>query len=98
MIVVDRKQRLLYSGVMATKSLTPDKAALSEAIEAIGGQAAFAKALAKALKRPVSQQWVSAVLNRPQKTPAEWVLPIERATRVQRHRVRPDLYPSGAAG
>jgi DNA-binding transcriptional regulator YdaS (Cro superfamily) len=37
-------------------------------------------------------------LNKQRRAPAEWVLPIERATReagneVSRHELRPDIYP-----
>lgn len=64
----------------------------------VGGQAALAERLSAALDRPVSQQWVSAVINRGQPVPAEWCLPLEEATKrkKRRYHFRPDLYPAPA--
>ena len=44
----------------------------------------------------VSPQAVSEVLRRGKRVPAEWCLPIERATAgaITRHDLRPDLYPA----
>lgn len=83
---------------MVAKALSPDKEALSDAAKIVGGQTALAERLTVALGRPVSQQWVSAVINRDQPVPAEWCLPIEEATKrkKRRYHFRPDLYPAPA--
>lgn len=68
---------------------------LEKAVQAAGGQLALAKKLG------TSQSRVWNWLNRDSRIPAEFVLPIERATGVSRHELRPDLYPveeSVAAG
>jgi DNA-binding transcriptional regulator YdaS (Cro superfamily) len=60
--------------------------ALAEAIDRAGGsQAALGKLIG------VTQQTISNWLK--SKTAAEYVLAIERATGVPRHRLRPDIYP-----
>lgn len=43
----------------------------------------------------VKQPSVNHILKNSQRVPAEWCLPIERATegKVTRHELRPDLYP-----
>lgn len=66
------------------------ESALAKAIEIAGGQSALAVAIG------TKQQNVWWWLNRKRAVPAEFVLPIERATsgRVSRHELRPDLYPS----
>lgn len=60
---------------------------LRKAILIAGGQVALAKQLG------TSQARVWNWLNRDSRIPAEYVLPIERATGVSRHELRPDLYP-----
>lgn len=47
----------------------------------------------------VTPQAVSEILRQGKKVPAEWCLPIERATegKITRHQLRPDLYPDEAA-
>lgn len=60
--------------------------ALTQAIEIAGGQSALARAIGK------SQGHISVWLRR-RYIPAEIVLPIERATGVSRHLLRPDIYP-----
>jgi DNA-binding transcriptional regulator YdaS (Cro superfamily) len=64
--------------------------ALKKAIEKAGGQTALAVAVGK------TQGHVSKWLERGH-VPAEMVLPIERATGISRHDLRPDLYPKDAA-
>ena len=59
--------------------------ALRAAIGLAGGQAALAKALG--VSQPAVANWLA------RRVPAERVLPIEAATGVHRHRLRPDLYP-----
>lgn len=51
-------------------------------------------AAAKAIEKPQSS--VSEALSQRKKVPAEWCIPIERATggKVKRHQLRPDLYPA----
>lgn len=60
---------------------------LKKAIELAGGQTKLA-AICK-----TSQGRIWNWLNRDLRVPAEFVLPIERATGVSRHELRPDLYP-----
>lgn len=63
--------------------------ALKRAVEIAGGQTALARALG------VQQAHVWNWLNRDKVLPAEYAIPIERATggAVTRHELRPDLYP-----
>lgn len=61
--------------------------ALKRAIEAAGSQSKLAEAIGK------TQGHVSKWLER-NYIPAECVLPIEAATGVSRHELRPDLYPT----
>jgi len=60
--------------------------ALKHAIDRAGSQGKLADAIGK------TQGHVSKWLERG-RVPAESVLPIERATGVSRHELRPDLYP-----
>lgn len=62
---------------------------LAKAIDHCGSQAALAA------KIGVKQQSVSLWLTKSKPVPAEYVLPIERATSgsVSRHELRPDIYP-----
>ena len=66
---------------------------LTQAIEKAGGQAALARVLARQTGRPIRQGHVWAWINRSGRVPPELVLPIESATGVSRHALRPDLYP-----
>jgi DNA-binding transcriptional regulator YdaS (Cro superfamily) len=66
--------------------------ALEVAVAVLGSQAAVGKVV------DVSQPAVSQIVSGGKRVPAEWVLPIERATReagqeVSRHDLRPDIYP-----
>lgn len=66
--------------------------ALKKAIRVLGSQQAAADAIG------IKQQSVSGVVSAGRAAPAEWVLPLERATAeageiVTRHELRPDLYP-----
>ena len=70
----------------STKTDPVSVAALREAIEAIGSQSAMARLL-KVTQGAVSK-WVSG--RKP--LAAEHVLAVEAATRVSRHRLRPDIY------
>ena len=66
--------------------------ALRRACKLAGGQ----KPLADKIGTTQSQVWYW--LERSKKgVPAEFVLPIERATGVSRHEMRPDLYPRSSA-
>lgn len=79
-------------------------AALLRAIEiADGSQAELARRLREIKKNPrIKQAHIWNWLNRDKKVPAAMVLAIETATvdeqtkqpRVQRHELRPDLYPA----
>jgi len=68
-------------------------AALQRAKDLLGSQQALADIVG------VKQPSVHHILNDGKKVPAEWCLPIERATegKVTRHDLRPDLYPDEAA-
>lgn len=64
------------------------------AVDLLGGPTAAAKEIGKA------QSSVSEALSQGKKVPAEWCIPIEKATAakdpkkiVTRHDLRPDLYP-----
>jgi len=63
------------------------KNALKKAVEIVGSQSELARRIG------VKQQNIWSWLNRP--VPAEFVIPIERATdgQVTRHELRPDIYP-----
>ncbi|MBL8807517.1 MAG: molecular chaperone TorD family protein [Rhodospirillales bacterium] len=67
--------------------------ALSKAVELVGGQTQLARLLG------VKQSHVWHWLNRAERLPAEFVLPIENATggQVNRHMLRPDLFPDSSA-
>lgn len=65
--------------------------ALARAVEAVGGQSAFARL------HGVSQPTVWAWLNHNKPLPAEYVLATERETGISRHDLRPDLYPRDEA-
>ncbi|WP_420997613.1 transcriptional regulator [Cupriavidus sp. 30B13] len=61
---------------------------LQRAVEVAGSQSELARRIG------VRQMHVWNWLNRSKgKVPGEYVLPIERATGVSRHDLRPDLYP-----
>lgn len=67
-------------------------AALRKAIELAGGQ----KALADKIGASQSKVWYW--LGRAKRgVPGEFVLPVERATGISRHDLRPDLYPRPTA-
>lgn len=63
--------------------------ALEKCVEILGSQVKVAAACG------VAQQTVSERIKVGGKVPAEWCLPLERATNgdVTRHQLRPDLYP-----
>src|SRR5687767_7509462 len=63
--------------------------ALASAVALVGGQAQLARAIG------VSQPSVWHWLNKAERVPAEYVIPIETATggKISRHDLRPDLYP-----
>lgn len=63
--------------------------ALRRAKDIIGSEAALADVVG------VKQPSVNYILRSGKKVPAEWCLPVERATdgKVSRHELRPDLYP-----
>ena len=59
---------------------------LERAVSIAGSETKLAEAIG------TRQQYVNRA-KRKRLCPAEWVLPIERATGVSRHDLRPDLYP-----
>jgi DNA-binding transcriptional regulator YdaS (Cro superfamily) len=65
------------------------KNALEEAIDILGGQSAFARAIG------VKQGHVYYWVNKKGCIPAEYAIPAEVATnsRVTRYKLRPDIYP-----
>lgn len=64
--------------------------ALRRAKELLGSQKAVADAVG------IKQPSVHRILSDGKKVPAEWCLPLERATegKVTRHQLRPDLWPA----
>jgi DNA-binding transcriptional regulator YdaS (Cro superfamily) len=60
---------------------------LSQALEAVGGQAALARLVGVA--QPSVWHWV----HKSKRVPAEYVLQVEAASGVSRHKLRPDIYP-----
>lgn len=76
---------------MSTKVLNTEP--LERAIQVAGSQSALARAI------NVRQGHVWHWLNKSKRVPAEYVIPIERATggNVLRHELRPDLYPLDGA-
>jgi DNA-binding transcriptional regulator YdaS (Cro superfamily) len=64
--------------------------ALRRAKELLGSEQAVAGIIGR------TQSAVNQILSRGKRVPAEWCLPIERATagKITRHQLRPDLYPS----
>lgn len=66
--------------------------ALKKAVAEAGSQAALGEICG------VKQQAVWHWLHKSQRCPAEAVLPIEVATGVSRHDLRPDLYPAPQSG
>ncbi|MDQ2762679.1 MAG: helix-turn-helix domain-containing protein [Pseudomonadota bacterium] len=64
-----------------------DQEPLDKAVIAAGGQAALARAVG------VSQPSVWHWIHKSRRVPAEFVIPVETATGVSRHALRPDLYP-----
>jgi DNA-binding transcriptional regulator YdaS (Cro superfamily) len=65
--------------------------ALKKAVELAGGQTALARAV------DAKQVNVWSWLNRSKKTPPEYVIPVEKATGISRHKLRPDIYPEETA-
>lgn len=63
------------------------KSVLAEAVRAAGSQTAFGRLIGK--RQSSVREWL--LTNRP--LPAEFVLTVEEATGVSRHRLRPDIYP-----
>jgi len=77
---------------MKNTTLITSNDVLEKAIKTMGSQSVLARAIG------ISQQNVSWWLNKSGVVPAEYVLPIEEATKsagemVTRHELRPDLYP-----
>ena len=65
------------------------KESLLQAIEIVGGQSQLAELL------DIKQGHVSMWVNRNKKAPpAEYVLKIEKATGISRHKLRPDVFGS----
>ncbi len=62
---------------------------LQKAISHLGGQSALGRALG------IKQQIVWGWLHKSKRVPAEFAIPIEKATdgHVNRHELRPDIYP-----
>ena len=71
------------------KPLEKEMRALKRAIAIAGSQSALARIIG------VNQQNVNHWLLKGSRVPAEYVIPIERASygQVKRHELRPDLYP-----
>lgn len=73
--------------------------ALQRAVDAAGGQSALASAVKEfSGSHKVNQSYIWNWLNRDKKgVPPEFVIPIEKATGVPRHELRPDIYPQDGA-
>lgn len=67
--------------------------ALRAAKVILGSEAALADVVG------VKQPSVNYILNKAERVPAEWCIPLERGTngRITRHQLRPDLYPVDGA-
>lgn len=63
---------------------------IDKAVKICGSQTALANIVG------VKQQYVWNWLNKNKSVPAEYVIPIEKATKgeITRHELRPDIYPS----
>lgn len=68
--------------------------AIQEAVSVCGGQSALARQLCLLTGKDVRQAHVWNWLNRTKALPAEYAVPVERATGglIPRHRLRPDLF------
>ena len=79
---------------MTTLASDPSRQHFERAVAIVGGQSALARALG------VKQGHIWHWLNKAGKCPAEHVLTIETATggQVNRHQLRPDLYPAPDSG
>lgn len=78
---------------MSTKKhITNTKAALEEALEDFT-QKQLAEEISKHSDKEITQPYISRWLNDMGKVPAEYVIAFEAATKIPRHKVRPDLYP-----
>lgn len=62
------------------------RAALAAACDAVGGEAKLAELIGKTRSHISTWKWRGMI-------PAEQALPIERASGISRHVLRPDLYP-----
>ena len=75
-----------------TLNQTPEHQAIAEACRILGGTKALASALSDADKK-VSPSLVNNWIHRDGRCSPTYVLKVEKATGVSRHRLRPDLYP-----
>lgn len=75
------------------------KTSLQKAVQISGGQVALARKLTEIMGRTIKQQHVWTWLNETRVLPAEYAIPIEKATdgQVSRYELRPDIYPDEAA-
>ena len=62
--------------------------ALAEAVRKVGSQSAFGRLIKK--RQSTVREWLMA-----DRLPGEYVLAIEAATGVSKHRLRPDVYGDG---
>lgn len=74
------------STFVCMKKISPETIALIHAVDVLGGQTATAKKLG------VTQQAVQYWIRRG-RVPALKAIPLEVASGVSRHKLRPDLYP-----
>lgn len=66
---------------------SPPFLAFKQAVQRAGGQSAFAAICG------CTQGNISQLLNRRRVLPSRYVLPVEAATGISRHELRPDIYP-----
>lgn len=63
------------------------RAALAAACDAVGGEAKLAELIGKTRSHVSTWKWRGMI-------PAEQAIPIEKASGVSRHILRPDIYPA----
>lgn len=68
------------------------KTPLEKAVVAAGGQTALARKLTQITGKKYRQSVIGNWLTR-ERVPAESTIPVEKATGISRHDLRPDIYP-----
>jgi DNA-binding transcriptional regulator YdaS (Cro superfamily) len=73
--------------------------ALKKAVDLCDGQSELARRLSELTGQKITQQRIWNIIHRSKKVPAEFVIPIERATggKVTRYQLRDDIWPADEA-